>query len=91
MAFAQLQSLLSLFAMVLIPLGVGGAGFLLFREAGLRAQRRLRLGRADRRPLRASRRRPRAACWPAPSTACDGWATGSPSRIRAGTPASAPG
>ena len=35
----DLQSLLSLFAMVLIPLGVGGAGFLLLREAGVRAQR----------------------------------------------------
>ena len=40
----RLQSLFSLVAMVLIPLGVGGAGFVLFREAGLRAQRRLRLG-----------------------------------------------
>ena len=39
----DLQSLFSLFAMVLIPLGVGGAGFLLLREAGVRAQRRLRL------------------------------------------------
>ena len=39
----DLQTLLSLFAMVLIPLGVGGAGFLLLREAGVRAQRRLRL------------------------------------------------
>jgi len=39
----DLQTLLSLFAMVLIPLGVGGAGFLLLREAGVRAQRRMRL------------------------------------------------
>ena len=43
MDLARAQSLLSLFAMVLIPLGVGGAGFLLLREASVRAQRRLRL------------------------------------------------
>jgi len=40
---ARLQTLLSLLAMVLIPIGFGGAGFLLLREAAVRAQRRLRL------------------------------------------------
>ena len=39
----QLQTLLGLIAMVLIPLSVGGAGFLLLKEAYLRAQRRTRL------------------------------------------------
>jgi tight adherence protein C len=39
----QLQSLLNLLAMVLIPLSVGGAGFIVIREASQRAQRRSRL------------------------------------------------
>jgi len=39
----SLQNLLTLVAMVLIPLGVGGAGFLTLREARQRAMRRSRL------------------------------------------------
>jgi tight adherence protein C len=39
----QLQSLLNLLAMVLIPLSVSGAGFIAIREATQRAQRRSRL------------------------------------------------
>ena len=40
----QLQNLLTYVAMVLIPLSVGGGGFMALREAGLRARRRSRLG-----------------------------------------------
>jgi tight adherence protein C len=43
MDFTSLQNLLTLVAMVLIPLGVGGAGFMGLREARLRAVRRSRL------------------------------------------------
>jgi tight adherence protein C len=40
---AALQNLLMLVAMVLIPVGVGGGGFMLLREARQRARRRVRL------------------------------------------------
>ncbi len=39
----QLEALLNLAAMILIPVSVSVAGFLLLREAGVRAQRRVRL------------------------------------------------
>jgi tight adherence protein C len=44
---AQLQMFLTFAAMVMIPLGFGGAGFLALREAGLRARRRSRLQARD--------------------------------------------
>jgi tight adherence protein C len=44
---AQLQLLLTTIAMILIPAGFGGAGFLALREAGLRARRRTRLSADD--------------------------------------------
>ncbi len=43
MDLVQLQTLLTLAAVILIPAGFGGAGFLALREAGLRARRRQRL------------------------------------------------
>ena len=46
----QLQTLLTYVALVLIPLSFGGGGFLLLREASLRAQRRSRLGGSQAGP-----------------------------------------
>ena len=43
MPITQLESLLVMLAMILIPAGFGGAGFMLLREAGVRARRRARL------------------------------------------------
>src|SRR5947208_797301 len=43
MTTLQLQALLTILAMILIPAGFGGAGFIALREAGLRARRRSRL------------------------------------------------
>jgi tight adherence protein C len=43
MSMAQIQMLLTALALVLIPIGFGGAGFMALREAMLRARRRTRL------------------------------------------------
>ena len=43
MTSAQLQMVMTVLAMILIPAGFGGAGFVALREAGLRARRRSRL------------------------------------------------
>ncbi len=57
MTSAEIQNLLTVAAMVLIPVSFGGAGFLALREAGVRARRRNRLvaegGGEDRRPTGA--------------------------------------
>ncbi len=46
MQTVQLQAILTITAMLLIPAGFGGAGFMLLREAGVRARRRTRLSPA---------------------------------------------
>ena len=43
MQTVQLQSILTMAAMLLIPAGFGGVGFIFLREAAIRAQRRTRL------------------------------------------------